>query len=121
MPHLRLEYSTNIKEKISKELFFACHQILVATIQADLNRCQSRAIPCDHFYVGDGNFQQSFIYLEILVLEGRSSHQLQEMGRELLKVLENYFSTSLKELKLQIAVRVIEFSPSNYFKISYEN
>ena len=118
MPHLKLEHSTNIKEKIDPEaLFSTCHQILVDTIGADLFRCQSRVIPCNLFYIGDGSSKKGFIYLEVLLLEGRPLPKLQELGKALLKTLESYFATSLKELNLQMAVRLGEFSPSLYFKI----
>jgi 5-carboxymethyl-2-hydroxymuconate isomerase len=117
MPHLRLEYSANVKEKVKpKELFSACHRILVDTVNADLFRCQSRAIPCDLFHVGEGSPDEAFIHLEILLLEGRSLPKLQEAGKQILKTLEKYFIRSLKELNMQISVRVVEFSQSHYFK-----
>ncbi len=121
MPHLRLEYSTNIKEALdSKELFSACHHILVDTANADLFRCQSRAIPHDLFHIGDGAMEEAFIYLEVLLLEGRSLAQLEKMEAEILNVLESYFSRSIQELNLQIAVRVVEFSPSHYLKKEFK-
>ena len=74
MPHLRLEYSSNIKERLDEiagELFASCHQVLVDSIHTDPLSCQSRAVRCDLFYVGKGLPQGAFIYLEILLLEGR--------------------------------------------------
>ena len=118
MPHLKLEYSANIKEKIDlKELFSSIHSILVDVANADLFRCQSRTISHDSFYLGEGLPQEGFIYLEILLLEGRSGAQLQEAGNKILKLLEKYFACSFKELNMQIAVRVVEFPSSHYFKV----
>lgn len=118
MPHLKLEYSANVKEKVNlKELFSPIHRVLVDVVKADLFRCQSRAIAYDSFYIGEGLPQEGFIYLEILLLEGRSESQLQEAGNKTLKLLEKYFAHSFKELKMQIAVRVVEISSSHYFKV----
>lgn len=118
MPHLKLEYSANIKEKVDlKELFSSVHRVLVDVVNADLFRCQSRVIAYDNFYLGEGLPQECFIYLEIHLLEGRSELQLQEAGNEILKLLENYFACSLEEFNVQIAVRVVEFPSSHYFKI----
>lgn len=118
MPHLRLEYSKNIKETIDpKKLFSSCHQILVDTINVDILRCQSRAACCDVFHVGKGSSQEAFIYLEIKLMEGRTFPKLQELGSLMLKNLENYFAISLKELKVQMAVRIVELSSDRYFKI----
>lgn len=117
MPYLRLEYSANILEEIDpEELFSPCHRILADTIKADLFCCQSRLVPCDLYHIGEGLPQEAFIFLEILILEGRSLTQVQEAGERILKALEKYFSRSLKELNIQIGVRFAEFASSHYFK-----
>lgn len=115
MPQIRLEYSTNIKED-PKQLFPKCHRVLVDVAKADLATCQSRAFPCDVFHIGDGSAHEAFIYLEIMLLEGRSQAQLQELGNQLQSVLVDYFSQSVKELNVQIAVRLVELTKSHYFK-----
>ena len=118
MPHLRLEYSENIKESINPEkLFSPCFQILASTINVDISRCQGRAICCDVFHVGKGSPQEAFIYLEVMLLEGRTLPKLQEAGMHIQKLLENYFALSLKNLKVQMAVRFIEMSVDRYFKV----
>lgn len=118
MPHLRLEYSKNLKEQIDpKKLFSSCHNILVKTINASLLHCQSRAIPCDLFYIEEGASENAFIFLEILILEGRSSSQLDEMQKQITKVLKDYFSRSLQELNLQIAMRIVEIPKSHHFTV----
>jgi 5-carboxymethyl-2-hydroxymuconate isomerase len=117
MPHLRLEYSSNIKEDLDpKALFSVCHQIIVETFKADLATCQSRAIAYDVFHVGKGGIEDAFIYLEILPLEGRSLEQVQDAAQQILKVLETYFARSLKELNVKMAVHVTELSRPHYFK-----
>ena len=119
MPHLKLEYSNNLKEQIDpKKLFSLCHNILVETINASLSHCQSQAKPCDLFYVAEGSSQNAFIYLEILILEGRPSIKLHETQKQISKILEDYFSRSRQELKLQIAIRIVEMPKSHYLTIN---
>ncbi len=118
MPHLKLEYSSNLKERIDPARLFApCHRILVDTVNAELFRCQSRVIRHEVFYVGEGSPSEAFIFLEIFLGTGRSLSLLQEAGEKILRVLEGYFSQSLKELDIQIAVCFVEFSVPLYFKI----
>lgn len=118
MPIIKLEHSSNIKETIhTKEFFSSCHQIVVKAINTDIKRCQSRVECFDQFYVGQGSSQEAFIYLEIKILEGRTPTQLSELGKELSQLLKTYFAKSLTELQLQLAVRVIEFSSSHYFRV----
>src|SRR5690242_8313920 len=118
MPHLRLEYSANIKEKVDLEKVFSlCHEALVATVNADLFRCQSQAFCCDHFCVGSGVSNEAFIYLQLMLFEGRSLPQLQEAGKQLLQILEECFAQSIMGLNVQIAVHVVEFASDHYFKV----
>lgn len=118
MPHLKLEYSTNIKETIDvKKLFPPCHEALVDTIKADISNCQSSVTSRDMFYIGLGGSKEAFIQLEILIKEGRSAAVIQEAGQRILKLLEKYFARSLKELNVQLSVHIAELSSANYFKI----
>jgi 5-carboxymethyl-2-hydroxymuconate isomerase len=64
---------------------------------------------------------EAFIYLELLLLEGRSLPKLQEAGKQLLKILEKCFSQSILGMDTQIAVRVVELSKNRYFKIELKN
>lgn len=117
MPLIKLEYSNNIKETFNtKEFFSSCHKILVDTIDADKLRCQSKASCYDVFHVGNGSKEECFIYLEVSLLEGRSLSKLQNLGSHLLTMLESYFSLSLKELKVQMSVRIVEMPSNLYFK-----
>jgi 5-carboxymethyl-2-hydroxymuconate isomerase len=125
MPHLRLEYSGNAELSKShfKKLFSRLHDVLVYQAGADLVRCQSRAIRCEDFYVGDGAETRAFVYLQALLLEGRTPHQLQETGRGLLKVLQEEFKDLLTHYNAQISVHINEIpsdrshKSNHYFKI----
>lgn len=113
MPHLKLEYSANLNKELDpKKIFPACHQVIVDTIGANLFHCQSRVTCSDAFYIGDGNPLNAFVYLEVLLFEGRDLIKLQEMRDKLLKVLERALITS--SLILQIAVHITEFPRSHY-------
>jgi 5-carboxymethyl-2-hydroxymuconate isomerase len=118
MPHLVLEYSDNIKEKESfKLLFVQLHQILVTVCSATLESCQSRAIPWEIYYIGDGNSKNAFVHLEVCLAEGRPLEVRKAAGRQMLGVCGEYFSKSLRDLNLQITVELREFRRDLYFKI----
>jgi 5-carboxymethyl-2-hydroxymuconate isomerase len=116
MPHLRLEYSVNVKERDFKTVFHELHQILVIECSASQESCKSRAIPYEVFYVGDGHPKNAFVHLEICLADGRSLKVREEAGRQMLEVLSKYFSKSLKDLNLQITVESREFQRNLYFK-----
>jgi len=118
LPHLRLEYSSNIKEQLDeKKLFSACHHVLEKVAKASPLQCQSRALCFDSFYVGHGSKNEAFIYLEINLLEGRTQAMLQEVGNQIQEILKSYFAHSLKHLTVQMAVRIVEMEKVHYFKL----
>ncbi len=118
MPHLVLEYSNNIKEKgFFKPLFSQLHQILVGVCSASLESCKSRAVAHENYYIGDGNSKNAFVHLEVRLADGRSLSVREETGRQMLKILSEHFSKSLKELNLQITIESKEFPRNLYFKI----
>ena len=117
MPHLRLEYSSNIKELDFKTIFHEFHQILVTECSASLESCKSRAVPYEVFYIGNGDSKNAFVHLEICLADGRPLKVRQEAGKQMLEVLSKHLSKSLKDLNLQITVESKEFQRNLYFKI----
>lgn len=115
MPQISLEYTNNISEKIEPRLFLEIHQMLVKHANAELMRCKSRAIKYEQYTIGDGNAENAFIHLTILLAEGRTLHTRQEVGKRAREILRTYFSDSLSHLKLQITVYCPEFSNEVYF------
>jgi len=118
MPHVILEYSSNIKEKGGfAPLFSKIHKILVETARAGIEGCQSRAVRCDHYFVGDGAAKNGFVHVQIYLMQGRTLEVRQEVGRKVLELLKDFFSKSLQELNLQISVLPKEIPKELYFKI----
>jgi 5-carboxymethyl-2-hydroxymuconate isomerase len=97
--------------------------VLVNRAGAELFRCQSRAICSENFCVGDGGKKRAFVYLQVLLLEGRTPKQLQETGSELLKILQDEFKNLLVHYNAQISVHLNEipadrsYKSNHYFKI----
>lgn len=121
MPHIILEYTDNLTEDVDFQgLFFDLHQILVVVASAELESCKSRAIEHQCFYIGSGAPENAFVHVEILLAEGRPMPVRQEVGRQVLGILEGYFTRSLEELNLQITVEIKEFSKALYFKTYHQ-
>lgn len=118
MPHLTLEYSQNIRQKVNfKDLFSGLHQILAAKGGVKIENCKSRAVRRDEFHIGNGERTSAFIHLELSMLEGRSVALKQEVGREILEFLREYYAPSIAEHDLQITVEIKDIHRSTYFKI----
>jgi 5-carboxymethyl-2-hydroxymuconate isomerase len=118
MPHITLEYSSNIIEKdqsFSKELFPKIHALLIDNLGTNINACKSRATKFDDFYLADGA-DKSFIFLEIRILPGRTKEKIENFSQNLLELAKNYFSKSLEKKNLAISVNIVEMEFYNKLK-----
>ncbi|MHA1996344.1 MAG: hypothetical protein ACW97Z_17575 [Candidatus Hodarchaeales archaeon] len=66
LPHLRLEYSSNLKNKIKvNELFLQIHEKLNLIANIKPENCKSRSVYHQNFVIGNSNTNKAFIHLEI--------------------------------------------------------
>ncbi|HSX12158.1 MAG TPA: hypothetical protein VLF61_01555 [Rhabdochlamydiaceae bacterium] len=84
-----------------------------------LSRCQSRTISYEDFYIGDGGENGAFVYLQVLLLEGRTPKQLQETGDELLKIFQDAFKDLLTGHHAQISVHLNEIPANRSYKFNH--
>ena len=116
MPHVTLEYSSNLPELPDfRALFGDIHQCLNSTGGIKLENCKSRARAATHFHIGDGNPGNAFIHLHIEFVEGRSHELKQAIGLECLELLKRYYQSHLSDA-LQITVEIRDISLKSYFK-----
>ena len=117
MPHLILEYSSNIVEKEDfSDYFENAHNLLVEKISTNINACKSRAIKCNNYYLGDGNINNAFIHLTLKILSGRSEEMKTEIANALIDLTKDNFSKSLAAFNLKISIEVADLQ--TYFKTS---
>jgi|TARA_Y100000389_G_scaffold38141_1_gene32443 5-carboxymethyl-2-hydroxymuconate isomerase len=117
MPHIVLEYSSNIIEKdkkFSQTLFPKIHQLLIDDLNANIAACKSRAIKFDDFYLADGS-EKSFIFFEIKILPGRTKDKIEVFSKNLLELVKKYFFSSVEKKNLAISVNIVEMENYNKF------
>ena len=118
MPQLILEFSSNIVEKINMtNLFQECHSILEKMLPTDIDSCKSRLTECHNYYIGNGEPNNAFVHISLKIMPGRSFDTLKNVGDNMMAVLKRYFANSLKKLKLQITLEIMELEKT-YFKIT---
>lgn len=117
MPHLTLEYSSNvIVESDFAGLFGELHDLLADTGGINIGNCKSRAYIARDFFIGSGDEKSGFIHLEIRFLEGRPSEIKQMIGNKARDILIERFRSSVAKLDIQITVEVSDIERSFYFK-----
>src|SRR5688572_26216158 len=100
MPHLTLEFSSNIIERNDmKSLFKKCHEALTYMLPTDIEHCKSRAVECSDFYIGTDHTDNGFVHLDLKVMPGRTNETLQKVTAELIQILNLHFTKSLQSFK----------------------
>lgn len=116
MPHIVLEYSSNLPELPDfRALFGDIHQALNRIGGIRLENCKSRARAAEHCYIGDGNPKNAFVHLEVEFVEGHSAEVKKEIGQECLELVKRYYHSQLSDL-LQITVKIDDIALDFYFK-----
>ncbi|MEM7344380.1 MAG: 5-carboxymethyl-2-hydroxymuconate isomerase, partial [Chloroflexota bacterium] len=88
MPHLILEYSSNIETIDFQDLFAKLHQALVDTGAFRMVGIRSRAEKREIYRLADGNPDYTFVHLWVYIREGRPLDIQQQAGENLLQVLK---------------------------------
>jgi 5-carboxymethyl-2-hydroxymuconate isomerase len=116
MPHIVLEYSSNLPELAGfHALFEDIHQALNRIGGIRLENCKSRARVADHYYIGDGNPANAFVHLDVEFVRGRSAEIKKAIGQECLELVKRYYHLQLSDL-LQITVKIDDIALDFYFK-----
>ena len=118
MPHLIMQYSENIIEEISfSDLFTCCHLLLEDMLPTDISTCSSRAVRFSNYWIGNGEADNAFIYVNIKVMPGREMSSLTNISNKVLEVFKDYFKESINKLNLQLSVEIVELKET-YCKFS---
>ena len=115
MPHCIFEYSANIKDdpnwlRIMKKV----HEKLISTGQFVAGDIKSRVLRHENYAIGNGERNQSFITLNMQILDGRSDEIKRELTQMALEILIEAFPKSLAEQKCSITVQVSDIHRASY-------
>ena len=117
MPHLTLEYTSNLEEWASDpDLLLSLHRMLESVVGIKIGNCKSRWRLVEEWVVGDGGGESAFVHLDLRFLEGRPLELKQAVGAGAVELLRAHFQAALQALDLQITVEVQDIRRSTYFK-----
>ena len=114
MPHLTLEYSSNLGTAITPALLRTANQALLATGQFQELDIKSRAIAFDCFAVGTNESPRGFVAARLELLSGRDADTKRAIAKTLLAALEAAIAAA--ELELQISVQIVDIDRDSYAK-----
>lgn len=116
MPHIILEHSNNVVDKINyQEFCINMHKIFMDNGYTNPNALKSRYVIHDKYYIGD-NIENFFIHLNISVLKGKSNTQLQNIIKNAKKLLHDTFKISNNQKPTAFSVEIREMNNELYLK-----
>jgi 5-carboxymethyl-2-hydroxymuconate isomerase len=121
MPHCIFEYSASIADDPDwPQIMKKVHERLIATGEFVAGDIKSRVIRHDNYLIGNGEDNQSFVTLNLQILDGRNDVFKREISGKALEILVAAFPKSFAEQKCSITVQVSEIHRASYQRhVSY--
>ena len=121
MPHCIFEYSANVVDQPDwLRIIDDVHKGLIATGQFVPEDIKSRVIRHEHYRIGSGEPNQSFVTLNMQMVEGRSDEFKSEIAKMASDILIAAFPQSLAEQKCSVTVQVNDIHRASYQRhVSY--
>jgi len=113
MAHFVLEFSDNLGQSDAdiQRLFSALHLAAEATGLFPLKGIRSRAYPCQHYRMADGNPQHGFTHLEVKLGAGRSMEDRQAAADTFFKIYCDHFAELVAQQGMAISFEMKELEP----------
>lgn len=109
MPHLIVEYSTNLEKRISiRDLLKRVHEAALASGVFKIGGIRTRAEPRDLYLVADGDPDNAFIHIEGRIGKGRDAETRRRLAETLLGVLRDQTESVFETTGLGLTVEIRE-------------
>lgn len=111
MPHLSIDYSSSLEERIDVgSLCGALHVVLMNLDSFPTAGIRVRAHSADHAIVADGHADNDFLAMTLSVGAGRSTAQLKEAGEAIFNVAQVALSEPLSTPYFALSLEIREIN-----------
>jgi 5-carboxymethyl-2-hydroxymuconate isomerase len=115
MPHLSLEYTSNLTNLNVNRFLHELNRVLVDSGQFEEIDIKSRAVRFDDFLIGLSPEQRAFVHLKLSIMSGRTMETKRELSGRLLERLRELCESDVG-LHVQLCVEVLEIERESYSK-----
>ena len=117
MPHLIVEYSANIEDRIAlAELLDKLHACALGTGVFPIGGLRVRAHKAEHYRIADKAPENGFVHVTAIIGHGRALDVQQRAGEELFAALSAHLHELYARTPLAISLNVQELHPVLNFK-----
>jgi 5-carboxymethyl-2-hydroxymuconate isomerase len=119
MPHVIVEYTTNLKENGNiKSLLLKINQSLIAAGDIfPIGGIRSRAIELHDYVVADGSNQEdAFVHVTLKIGKGRTEKEKKNACNQVFAAMEQHFAAAFANRFLALSLELVEFTHPTYKK-----
>lgn len=119
MPHLIVEYSANLEQKITlDDLLDKLRESALATGIFPLGGLRVRAFSTDHYRIADCDPANGYVHVTALIGHGRPLDVRKRAGERLFATLTEHLKYVYEQSPLAISFNIHEFHPELNFKMN---
>ncbi len=117
MPHILVEYSSNIAPRVEVAgLIGALHGAVVESGLFEPAAVRTRALPRDLYLVADGAPDNVFLHITARIRAGRSIENRKALGESLLQAAKSALSALPPSTPIALSVEIHEIDPKMLFR-----
>ena len=112
MPHVIVEYSSNIEAEIAPErLVEEIHRAAIASRIAEPVAVRTRLKRREHYRVGDGSAENAFVHIDIRARKGRTVEQKKHAVQTIYDQANTTLEPVFRARPLALTVEIHEIDP----------
>ena len=117
MPHIVVEYSSNVRERIAPERLVECvHQAALGTGVFPVGGTRTRASERSCYRVADGHPDNGFVHVVLRIAHGRDLDTRRRVGEQVFGAVCNYLEALFECAPLGISLEIQEIDPQTSWK-----
>ena len=117
MPHIVVEYSSNVRERIAPERLVECiHQAGLRTGVFPVGGTRTRASERSCYRVADGHPDNGFVHVVLRIAHGRDLDTRRRVGEQVFGAVCGYLEALFQGAPLGISLEIQEIDPNTSWK-----
>jgi 5-carboxymethyl-2-hydroxymuconate isomerase len=117
MPHLTVEYSTNLENQIDiLKLVETVHQAALRTGVFEVGAVRTRAVGREYYVIADGHRDNTFVAIFVRVAPGRTPETRRRLGQEIFDAACEFLKNAYETTPLGISLEVQEIDDTAAFR-----
>ena len=112
MPHIVLEYSVNLEEKLDiSALLGVVHHAALETGMFPIGELRTRGAAREHYVIADGDPSNAFVHALLRIGHGRDLDTKRRAAAQVFDALCGYLEPTFQSIPLGISLEVEEINP----------